>query len=377
MPKKERESSDTTFKNGINADLVLRIGLHIQQQHPEFDLKSFVSLSPNLKNLELKPRVRLIRDHLKEQLPENYNKALAILLKAVLKPKPNVKALHGFDLWPVTEFIQLHGIKDFEKSLQALYALTPLFTAEFALRPFLIQEPKKTLKVLHIWAKDRDHHVRRLVSEGSRPRLPWGEQIKAFIEDPTLTIELLEKLKYDEELYVRKSVANHLNDISKDHPELAVKIATQWKKQAPKKHEQKINWIIKHALRTQLKKGHQGALKLLGYEAKGKIQIKKLELKNKQIKFGESLEFSFILISDAGGTAMIDYIIHHQKANGETKPKVFKLTEKILAPNSPIILTKKHSFKPITTRVYYPGLHHLEIMINGQKLKKIPFTLTK
>lgn len=375
MPQKKEDVSDSAFKNWINADLVGRMATHIQHHHPSFNRKEFVALTLDLPNLELKPRVQLICDYLKKYLPEDYKQALRLLLNATTDPSPKAKALTGFDLWAFTEYVHRYGLKDFEESMDALYELTQRFTAEFAIRPFLIHEEKKTLKVLHQWSKDKNHHVRRLVSEGSRPRLPWGEQLKSFIQDPSPTLELLEKLKYDEELYVRKSVANHLNDISKDHPTLAIKTAKRWLKEAPEKHKGKINWIVKHALRTLLKKGHPEALKLLGYKTAGKLQVKNLKLSAKTVKIGSTLEFSFDLTSSHPAQVMVDYLIHHKKSNGENKPKVFKLTSKSLKAGETLNIKKKHSFKPVTTRKYYPGTHHLEIMINGQLLTKTPFTL--
>jgi 3-methyladenine DNA glycosylase AlkC len=375
MPQKKKATEESAFKNWINKDLVQRIAEHIQKHYADFDVASFVNLSEKLPSLEMKPRVRLIRDELKAHLPSDYKKSLAILLKAVSSPKKGVEELSGFDLWPVTEFIQVHGLENLEESLAALHELTQRFTGEFAVRPFLIHKEKATLKILTKWVTDKNVHVRRLVSEGSRPRLPWGEQLKHFIKDPTATVELLEKLKYDDELYVRKSVANHLNDISKDHPALAVKIAARWKKEAPAKHQAKIDWIVKHALRGLLKKGDPAALKILGYETSAKVSLKKLKVHSDVVKVGGHLEFSFELHSPTAANVMIDYIIHHKKAHGHTTPKVFKLTSKKMKAKEKLHLIKKHSFKLVTTRVYYPGEHVIEIMVNGKKLGKVPFQL--
>lgn len=375
MPQKKKATEESAFKNWINADLVERIAAHIQKHDDSFDKKSFVALVAELPKLEMKPRVRLIRDELHRHLPSDYKKALTLLLKAVTEPKKGVEPLHGFDLWALTEFIQKFGLDDVKISLDALSELTQRFTAEFAVRPFLIHHEKKTLAYLTKAATSKNRHIRRWVSEGSRPRLPWGEQLKHFVKDPRPTIRLLEKLKYDEELYVRKSVANHLNDISKDHPVLAVKLASKWKKESPAKHAVKIDWIIKHALRTQLKKGDVTALKLLGYHTEAQVQLKKLKIKKDPVKVGEHLEFSFELHTKKPANVMIDYIIHHQKAHGKTTPKVFKLTAKPLDGKKPLLVSKKHSFKVITTRVYYPGKHVLEIMVNGKNLGKVPFQL--
>lgn len=377
MPQKKKPESESAFKNWINADLVERMSQHIRFHYKNFDSEEFQKLRVQLPALEMKPRVQLISSFLKDHLPESYPTALAILVKAATLPAPRVPSLKGFDLWAFTEFVQRYGLHHFDESLAALYELTQKFTAEFAIRPFLIHEEAKTLKVLHKWTKDPSQHVRRLVSEGARPRLPWGEQLKSFIQDPTATLALLEKLKYDDELYVRKSVANHLNDISKDHPHIAVQTAKKWLKEAPKVHQEKINWIVRHSLRTLLKKGNPEALKLLGYESKGKIHLNDLKLSKKTVRIGESLEFSFTLTSTPATQVMVDYVIHHKKSNGENTPKVFKLTTKKLKAKETVAIQKKHSFKPVTTRVYYPGTHYLEIMVNGKLLGKIPFELKK
>ncbi len=377
MPQKKKPTEESAFKNWVNKDLVERMASHIQKHDGTFDKKSFVALVSKLPPLELKPRVRLIRDELKAHLPADYKKAIGLLMKAVLEPKKGVDPLSGFDLWPITEYVQTFGLENVKLSLDALSELTQLFTAEWAVRPFLIHHEKETLAYLSKCAANKNVHIRRWVSEGSRPRLPWGEQLKHFIKDPTQNIKLIEKLKYDDELYVRKSVANHLNDISKDQPALAVKLASKWKKEVPAKHEAKIDWIIRHALRTQLKKGDASALKLLGYHTDAKVEMKNLQLKTDKVKVGGNLEFTFDLKSNADAQVMVDYIIHHNKAHGKTSPKVFKLTAKSLKAKQPLSVQKKHSFKVITTRVYYPGLHILEIMVNGKNLGKVSFHLSE
>lgn len=377
MPAKQKEENDSAFKHWISVDLVKRISAHIQHNHSSFDSKKFEAIGKQLAVLEMKPRVRAIRDQLKVCLPEDYSVALKIIMKAVKNPAPRVSSLEGFSLWPFSEFIQTYGTDSFEDSMKALHELTQIFTAEFAIRPFIIKDEKKALKILNKWATDSNVHVRRLVSEGSRPRLPWGEQLKSFIKDPSPTLELLEKLKYDDELYVRKSVANHLNDISKDHPKVALATAKRWRNEAPKEHKTKIEWITRHALRTLLKKGNPEALKILGFESKGMIQLKNFKLHQESLRIGQYLEFSFELTGSVQAQVMVDYLIHHKKSNGGTTAKVFKLTTKTLKAKEKLQIKKKHSFKVVTTRVYYPGTHHLEIMVNGKLLKKVPFELKK
>lgn len=373
MPQKNTEQKDSAFKNWINADVVKKMASHIHHHFSQFDKASFCKVSAQLPPLELKARVELISATLFDHLPNDYERALKILMLATTKPKAGQPALQGFELWPLTTFIEKFGLDHPDQSLLALYELTQRFTAEFAIRPFILQNPKRTLKVLQKWADDPNHHVRRLVSEGSRPRLPWGLRLKFLIEDPAPTLPLLERLKYDEELYVRKSVANHLNDISKDHPDLVVKIAKQWLQKAPAKHQKKIQWIVRHSLRSLLKAGHTEALQLLGYHVPSKIEISKMKLSKKNLKMGETLEFSFNLASSAEADLMIDYIIHHVKANGKHSAKVFKLSTKRVMPELAYEIRKKHAFKKITTRTYFSGKHFLEIMINGKIMNRTSF----
>ena len=375
MPKKITESSDSAFKNWINADVMKRTAMHVHEHAPEFDSKRFLTVAKELPALELKARVQLISQALRDFLPQDYPKALKILLLAVEKPRQGTTALIGFALWPITHFIQTYGLEYPKESMQALHTLTQKFTAEFAVRPFIAQDPEKVLKLILKWAADKNHHVRRLASEGTRPRLPWGEQLKFLIKDPSPTLLILDKLKYDDELYVRKSVANHLNDISKDHPDLVVKIAQRWLKDAPAKHLGKIQWIVRHCLRTLLKEGHPEALSLLGFHPPKKVKISRLRLSRKRVSLGESLEISFDLESVSAEKLMIDYIIHHKKANGKHSTKVFKLTTKTVQAKQIYTFKKKHSFKKVTTRTYFSGKHLLEIMINGKVLSRTDFKL--
>lgn len=372
MPKKEA-SSENAFKNWISAEVVADIAAHVSHHDKNFSVTEFKALAKKLEPLELKARIQLLREGLYQGLNKDFKKALSILLKATLKPADGVFPLRGFALWPFTDFIQTYGLKHTDESLKALYQLTPLFTAEFAVRPFLNTHPKATYLFLQKCAADKNEHIRRWASEGSRPRLPWGEQLKGAVANPESGLKILEALKYDDAEYVRKSVANHLNDISKDHPELALKTATRWLKESPAKQKDKIRWIVRHGMRTLLKKGDARALKLLGFE--GKVQMKSFKVNRKVVGIGESFEFEFQLSAERDTKAMVDYVLHHQKANGKTTPKVFKLTVKELKAGKILFVRKKHSFRLVTTRAYHPGLHSIEIMVNGHRLGKIDFKL--
>lgn len=362
----------SALKHFYDQKLLDRMADALEAADPKLKATTLRKLMPKLKPLEMKPRVRVIRDELYSLLPRDFTKSSDILLKSL-----ETKSLKSFDLWPYTEFVQLYGIDDAERSLRTLKEMTKHFTSEWAVRPFLTKDAKGTLKFLATCAKDPDVHVRRWASEGSRPRLPWGERLHAFVKDPKPTLQILELLKFDEELYVRKSVANHLNDIAKDHPDVVVQTLARWQKEATGKHAEKIDWIIHRALRTLIKNGHAGALKLIGVSNKPEISLARFKVEPGTILMGQRIEFRFQVKSKAKRRQklVIDYVIHFVKANGTTAPKVFKMKTVELEAGAVLDVVKAHHIKPITTRVYYPGRHIVEIQINGVSMGKTPWTL--
>ena len=364
--------NENAFKNLINEAVVKKISLEISKVYPDFNQKRFQKLVTELPSLELKARVLLITSHLKKELPSDYKEALCILVKAIESDK-----LKGFELWPFSEYISQFGLDHFDESMKAMYLLTSRFTSEFAIRPFLIKNHVRVLKYFTKWSTDKDPHVRRWVSEGSRPLLPWGQRIPLFVMDPTHTILLLDKLRFDEELYVRKSVANHLNDISKNHPQVVIEVLRMWQKDVPSEHADKIRWITRHALRTLIKKGHEGALKLMGVEGKASIKIQNFKLNKKRFKLNDQMDFSFEVISTSkkDQKLIIDYSIDFIKANGKSGKKIFKLKTEVLEAGQSVTINKKHSLKPITTMKFYSGTHHLKLQINGEVFNEISFLL--
>lgn len=360
------------FKNKINEEVARKIATGISRQYPSFNSKKFLLLLKELDDLELKARVLLITRHLKLNLVQDYPEAVTILMKVMEESD-----LQGFELWPFSEYISQFGLEHFDLSMKAMYQLTQKFTSEFAVRPFLLKNHKRVLKYFDKWAKDKNVHIRRWVSEGSRPLLPWGQTIPLFIMDPTHTLLLLDKLKFDQELYVRKSVANHLNDISKNHPQVVIDVLRLWEKDVPSEHIDKILWIKRHALRTLIKKGHSGALKLMGVQGKAKVAIKKLACLKDSYELHDELIFSFDIESKAKTSQklIIDYIIDFVKANGKLGKKVYKLKTLELAAGEKVVINKKHSLRPITTMKYYSGTHHLLIQINGEMMGQITFYL--
>lgn len=366
--------SENAFKNLINKHVVELMGDEVGSVYPKFNKKEFNKITKELSSLELKARVLLLTKALRENLPSHYPEALKILVKVIEREK-----LTGFQLWPISEYISQFGLEDFDASMKAMYVLTQRFTSEFAVRPFILKNHIRVIKYFTKWASDKNVHIRRWVSEGSRPILPWGGKIPLFIMDPTQTLLLLDKLKFDEELYVRKSVANHLNDISKNHPSVVVDVLKMWQKSCPPSHQTKLDWIKRHSLRTLIKKGDKKALELMGVTGEAKIIISKINLNQKKYKLNDKLEFSFEVTSTSktNQKLVIDYAIDFVKSSGKKSAKVFKLKSIELKGKESVAIRKSHSLKPITTMTYYKGVHHLYIQVNGKRMAEVnwPFDI--
>ena len=362
------------LKDQIDERLARQIAERIAIVYPAFEAVAFVSaVAAELDALELKARNRHIADKLRQFLPADYAAALRILL-AILDDSRGFEPIDnaGLRLMAIPCFIERHGAEHPDESLDAMPIVTRVSSCEFAIRPLLAIDPKATMARLRQWATDDDEHVRRLASEGSRPRLPWGEQLTDFIADPSPTLALLETLKDDPSLYVRRSVANHLNDIGKDHPDLLLARMEAWAAEAG---EERL-WLINHALRTLVKRGDKRALAILGY-GPAAVELSDLRLAPAVLRFGGELEFGFTLRSagDAPQNLMIDFVVHFVKANGKRAPKVFKLKTTRLAVGESATIQKRFSIRPISTRKYYPGRQRLEIQVNGIVLGGADFEL--
>lgn len=370
------------FKDQVSESAISQLALRLRDHNPDFNSTQFMKLvMKELLALELKQRIALITKGLKTYLPQNFQLAGEWLRPLLEQPKQG-KALmtqdHNEDLSPwvviaIGDYIAEQGLEHFELSMTLLKELTKLATAEFAIRPFIQIYPERTLEQLTLWSKDADQHVRRLVSEGSRPRLPWGIRLQAFVEDPSPVLPLLEALKDDSEEYVRRSVANNLNDIAKDHPVLVADIAERWLKDASKDRVR----LVKHACRTLLKRGDKKVLKGFGFDVP-KLEKSMLTISSKKVCIGDRLNMNLVLKNGLKKPQpiMLDYVVYHQKANGTLSPKVFKWKVLQLNPKDTLKIEKAHSFKPVTTRVYYPGEHRIEILINGEVLAEQKFELT-
>ena len=369
------------FKNFFNPALIAQMGGHLHRVDPDFDTERFVDLAcQGLDDLELKQRSAQIQAALGTCLPQDFPRACEHVL-AALHPEVDApigemamddEGIRGWAVMPMADWVAEHGLPHFDLGMQVLEAMTQRFSAEFAVRTFLLADPERALATMTTWAQDDNVHVRRLASEGCRPRLPWGVQLPVFIQNPAPVLELLELLKDDPEEYVRRSVANNLNDISKDHPDLLATLAERWLQDANRDRQR----LVRHACRTSIKKGHQPTLRALGYGPPS-AELVRLTLSAETVQLGQALDIEVELRSTANKPQelLLDYLVHHRLANGRTSPKVFKWKALRLAPGATVTAKKRHSIKPITTRTYYPGIHHLEIQLNGEVLGRVDFEL--
>ena len=334
---------------------------------PRFDAKRFLKrVLAGLESRSLMQRLHECAVAAETALPGTYRQKVAVLQK--LAPKIG----HEFVAIFLCDFVATFGLDDFDFSMEALRFFTCFGSAEFAVRPFIAADQKAALKTMVRWTKDADEKVRRLASEGSRPRLPWGLQLKALVRDPEPTGAILEALKDDESLFVRRSVANHLNDITKDHPERVLARLEGWDLE-----KEPLRWIAKHACRTLIKRGNPRALKLFGFGGKAAVEAR-LSLKPTQLALGDRLHIEATLTSTSPKTQRlaIDYVIHYVKARGVAFEKVFKWTEIDLPARKAVVLTKSQVIRDFTTRKHHPGHHRVELQINGARVAKAGFDLS-
>jgi 3-methyladenine DNA glycosylase AlkC len=384
------------FKLLFDAAVVEAMGRHLQRVAPTFDRRSFEARAlAGLDALALKARAMQLADALEATLPAEFGRA-ADWLEAALAPVaasgPDVDAadaaevaevdlaalrssdagLAGWAVWPMTEFIARRGLAEPQRALAALHAMTQRFSAEWAIRTFIEQHPALTFETLARWCHDPSPHVRRLVSEGSRPRLPWGQRLKGLVADPAPTLPLLAALQDDPSAYVRRSVANHLNDIAKDHPVLLA----DWLERHLPGASPARRVLLRHACRTLIKQGDARVLAAWGQGA-ALLGVARLHLAPARLRLGEALTLTVELDSSArqAQALVVDYVVHHVKANGSTSPKVFKGWNVTMAPLELRQLIKRHALRRITTRSYYPGMHRVELQVNGRVLAEETFEL--
>ena len=334
---------------------------------PHFDRSAFLSAaSDGLDALSIMERVRHIADALHGALPADYSAALDIV--RAIAPR----LTHSFQAIAVTEYIARHGLCDFDASMAALAELTRFGSAEFAIRPFLAVDTPRALAIMARWTAHENEHVRRLASEGARPRLPWATRVPALKADPTLAAPILEALKADPSPYVRKSVANHLNDIAKDRPDWLLGRLAGWHQDDPP-----TAWIVRHALRTLIKKGDPAALALIGVGHGAAVTVRHFGISPATVRLGDRIAIAAELVSDAAEAErlVVDYRVHYARAGGKSAPKVFKLKTFELAAGKTGHLAISQTIRDFSTRRHHPGRHEVELIVNGQTMATAAFEI--
>ena len=358
------------IKNNNNRQLLNRLACDIQSVYSCFQIDDFINsvIDDTWGSLELKDRIYKIARELGKFLPADYEEAINIIDKVVMNYGTWLDNLGGF--FPI--FVELYGQDDinWNISMGALERYTTYASSEIAVRPFIIYHEERMMKQMYVWSKHENECVRRLASEGCRPALPWAPAINSFKKDPTPIFPILEQLKTDSSLHVRKSVANNLNDISKTHPELIIKLAKEWYGK-----NEYTNWIVKHGCRTLLKKGNNDALNIFGYNKNAIINIEEFDLNTTNISLGDDLIFKFIISVNKETKIRLEYGIDYVKANGKRNRKIFKISEIILKDNQKKVYVKKHSFTNLSTRKHYPGIHSITLIVNGKEYKHLDFQL--
>ena len=355
------------LKNHFDERISRAIAAQIVGVWPFFSRNAFLSdVLEGYDDLGLMDRGRHIARTLRKHLPDSYSEALDILLLSIGDRPPKTDGDGGmasFLYLPHVQFIEEFGLEDFESSMNALYVLTQRFTGEFSVRPFIERYEAESLTLLEQWTQDPNAHVRRLVSEGTRPRLPWAARLRRFQKDPAPVLSLLERLRDDPEAFVRRSVANNLNDIGKDHPDVLVGVVRRWMIDA----SQERRALVRHALRSLVKQGNAQALEILGFGQAAAVEMRGVTIEPDEVAKGHAVTIEFSLRSTSTHTQrlLVDLRVHYVKANGSTSPKVFKLKTLDLSPGGTASFKKRLSFADLTTRKHYAGGHRVELLING------------
>ncbi|WP_339465331.1 DNA alkylation repair protein [Pseudomonas lurida] len=355
------------LKELFNLERLQHIASEMTAVYPAFDAKGFLKhAKAGLADLSVMQRMARVSESLHAVIPLDYPQTLKVLY--ALAPRLNSAFVSLF----LPHFVASYGRDDFKRSMAALKYFTTFGSAEFAIRYFLLHDFQRTLAVMQEWSRDDNEHVRRLASEGSRPRLPWSFRLVEVQANPELCASLLDNLKADSSLYVRKSVANHLNDITKDHPDWVLGLIEGWNLENPH-----TAWIARHALRSLIKQGNTRALTVMGAGAKAEVQIHHLQVTPAVINLGERINLSFTLESTAAAPQklVVDYAIDYVKSAGHSAAKVFKLKAFTLAAGEHHRISRGQHIRELTTRKHYPGKHTVHVLINGEKLASVDFEL--
>jgi 3-methyladenine DNA glycosylase AlkC len=363
-----------TAEELLNAGEVLALAADMDRVAPDRDWSPLSRAADSFPDLGLRERVTLVRDTLLEGLPDRYDDARPLIRLALRDP-----GFRGWRIWPVSEAVAVLATgsakaADTRSGLSLMAALTPRLTCEFALRIFLNADLEATLRAALTWTTSPDEHVRRLASEGTRPLLPWASQVPALRQNPAATLPILNALRRDSSERVRRSVANHLNDISRLDPDLATSTAELWLADP----DDRTGKLVRHSLRTLVKQADPRALAAMGFGASEDLSVSGPTLAASRVAIGQSLTFDAAVQNDslAPVKVAVDYIVHFRKANGTQAPKVFKLTTRTLAAGERLSLNKSHSLRLISTRRYHAGEHAVELQVNGRRHGRVAFELT-
>lgn len=368
------------FKDRIHPGLVVQLAdalvVGMAAEGVGFDRQAFVDTAlVGLGDLELKARVAQVADALRAALTDDAPDLDAVgrgLVTASGPALPTDEGLtDGMAVWPLVTFVERHAVEAPGPALVTLAELTKRFSAEFAIRPFLRRWPSQTRATVEAWVTDPSVHVRRLASEGTRPRLPWGARLEDSVRDPTWGLSLLDRLVDDPELYVRRSVANHLGDVAKDHPDLAVARAGQWLSGRPDRL-----WVVKHGLRHLVKQGHAGALTVLGF-GPPRLQVTAPLVVSPTVRLGDgvSVGLSISSTADTDQALVIDLGVAFVKKRGQRRVKVFKWTHRTLRAGETMALSRVLKLPRVSTRKHYPGTQGIDVRINGQVVAAAEFLL--
>lgn len=366
------------LKDYYDGECARILGELVRAQAHEFDVEGYVAdTNTRVGPLELKDRVLVLAEGLRDRLDPDYETAVDTLVRALPEEIGDGEGMfnEGWALSPVARFVEEFGLEHPEVSLRAIEEITKRHTGEFAIRPYLREHHELTMRAVHHWASSPNPHVRRLASEGVRTRLPWAARFAPFQADPTPLISVITPLITDPSRYVRTSVANNLNDISKDNPEIALKTARDWLAQSASPD---TLWIVTKGLRTLVKQGNPEALAILGAEADPSIAVRQLRLTPTELTLGNTavIEAEITNDSDEQRRVIVDYRMYLLKKNGLRKPTTFKLKTVTLSPGETVTARKRHTFRPVTTRVYYPGTQAVTITANGAESEPVEFELS-
>lgn len=358
------------LKEYVGEDLVREIAGRFADVHSPFASEAFTtSVTATLDALELKDRIASIARGLRDHLPSDYGAALELVVAVATTEPP----LNGWAAWPLCTFVELFGVDHPDSSLPAMEHLTKRASCEFAIRPFLREHFDAALDQLVTFTSNTDEAVRRLASEGTRPRLPWGTAVPVLLENPRVGLGLLELLRHDPSETVRRSVANHLNDLSKTHPELVVSTVERWLVE----EEPVDQRMIEHGLRTLVKQGSEQALQVLGFSSTPEVIVERFDVSPTEISIGDTVTLSAVVRStgESPQRLVVDFVVHHVNADGSTSPKVFKWTKLDLEPGGEEELRKRRPIRNGTTRTYRAGVHRVELQIGGQVLADTDFDI--